>query len=81
MNNKIIAVSPVVRFVEVPEIYDPEAACERNAQALARGVAAWKFELYAFVLKHSNAGDQEARRLVALCNTEPPAFIETDIPF
>lgn len=80
MNNKIIAVSPV-RFVEVPEIYDQEAACERNAQALARGVAAWAFDLYAYVLKHSNAGDQEARRLVALCNTEPPAFIETDIPF
>ena len=79
--NRIIATSPVYEL-RVPEIFDVEDAEARNARRLARGVAAHQFDLYAFVLKLSNAGDPEARRLVALCNTEPmPQEIFTEIPF
>lgn len=77
--NRIIAASPVIE-IRVPEIFDADAAELRDALRLARGVAAHQFDLYALVLKLSNAGNLEARRLVALCNTEPMSQ-ETDIPF
>jgi hypothetical protein len=79
--NRVIAASPVME-IRVPEIFDIEAAEARDALRLARGVAAHQFALYAFVLKLSNAGDPQARLLVALCNTEPmPQEIYPDIPF
>ncbi len=79
--NRVIAASPAME-IRVPEIFDIEAAEARDALRLARGVAAHQFALYAFVLKLSNAGNPEARRLVALCNTEPmPQEIYPDIPF
>lgn len=79
--NRVVATSPIYE-IRVPEIFDAEAAEVRNAVRLARGVAAHQFDLYALVLKLSNAGNPEARRLVALCNTEPtPQKIFTEIPF
>lgn len=79
--NRVVATSPIYE-IRVPEIFDAEAAEAQNAMRLARGVATHQFDLYAFALKLSNAGNPEARRLVALCNTEPiPQDVFADIPF